>query len=74
MSAIKQSLPTTIAEFAEACRSLSNDEIYCLFEEDIDKELQYEIYDKYHSDSPEPCRAVMEAIGIEFGIQTLIDY
>ncbi len=67
-------IPTTIAEFAEACKDLSNEEIYCLFEEDISDELRDKIYDLAEKDCNEPCRDALIKIGTQYSIQSLIDY
>ncbi len=70
----KKKLPKTIWEFAQTARNMSNEDIYILFEDDIDKELQASIYGMADPSSPEPCRAAMEAIGYAYDIQSLINY
>ncbi len=67
-------IPTTIAEFAEACKDLSNEEIYCLFEEDISQDLRDSIYCYSSIGCNEPCRDALIKIGTQYSIQSLIDY
>lgn len=68
-------LPTTIALFAEACKSLDNDAIYDLFECDITQELRDEIYLAYSTETDsEPMREAMCKIGMLYNVQSLIDY
>jgi hypothetical protein len=67
------SIPTTIEEFAEACRDLDDDDIYELFEFKISPELRDQFY-KIDPDSPEPVRAAMVSIGKKYGVPSLINY
>ncbi len=67
--------PNTIPEFVEACKMLDNDGIYTLFNNVISDSLRDEIL-ICHADpeSPEPTRSAMEALGLKFNVQSLIDY
>lgn len=68
-------LPKTIAEFAEACKHRTFDEIYNLFENQISQRLRDDIYGvSEHLDSPEPFRAACEIIGKQYNIATLITF
>ena len=67
-------LPTTIAQFAEACKSLDNEAIYELFEDEITQDLRDEIYLTYSTEENEPMREAMYKIGLQYSVQSLIDY
>ena len=64
----------TVAEFAAACETLSSDEIYELFEDDISQELRDRIYSFSEIDTPEPVRSALNGIGIIYHVQSLKDY
>ena len=65
----------TVAEFAAACKTLVNDEVYELFESGISQQLRDQIYYVYEDlDTPEPTRAALNAIGAKYNVQSLIDY
>jgi hypothetical protein len=64
----------TIADFAEACKTLESDEIYNLFEFDIRDELRSEIISQAAHDAEEPVRSALENIGLQYSVQSLIDY
>lgn len=64
----------TIAEFAAACKHLTSDEIYVLFEDEISQELRDEIYLWSDDDSDEPCRNALNKLGMYFSVQTLAKY
>jgi len=65
----------TVQEFAEACRNLSSEEVYELFEDNITPELRDEIYDTYSDvDCLEPTRQALNAIGANFAVGSLIEY
>ena len=66
--------PTTIAQFADACKGLTHDEIYCLFEDCISDELRDEIYLTVADDCAEPFREACIAIGAQYNVQSLTDY
>ncbi len=63
----------TIAEFAAACDKLTHEEIYELFEDDISVELRNDIY-AYAEMCAEPVRNALNKIGMQYSIQSLIDY
>ena len=64
----------TVQDFALACKHLTSDEIYDLFEFDISQELRDKIYEHAETDSNEPCRSALNQIGMHFSVQTLADY
>lgn len=64
----------TVAEFAVACKHLTADEIYNLFENDISDELRDVIYGWSEAHSPEPARAAFNEIGRHYSVQTLAQY
>ena len=65
----------TIAQFAEACKSLDNQGIYELFEDEISQELRDKIYLTFEDlETPEPMRAAIIQIGELYGVQSLLDY
>ena len=65
----------TVAEFAEACKTLVNDEVYELFESGISEQLREQIYYVYEDlETPEPTRSALNAIGLKYSVQSLIDY
>ena len=69
------STPQCIAQFAQACKDLTNDQIYNLFEYEIKQELCEDIYDKYStSKDNEPMRAAMNRIGAKYNIESLKSY
>jgi len=70
-------LPKTIAEFAECCRGLNNEQIYDLFENKIRihcPDLHDEIYSWSDPEDNEPFRAACDAIGHHYNIQSLMEY
>ena len=65
----------TVADFAEACKTLVNDEVYELFENGISQKLREQIYYVYEDyETCEPTRAALNAIGAKYNVQSLIDY
>jgi hypothetical protein len=67
--------PQTVVEFADACRGLSNDGIYDMFEFEIADELRDEILLAAGPlDVPEPVRTAFNAIGKHYDIDSLIAY
>jgi hypothetical protein len=64
----------TTKEFALACKDLTANEIYELFEDDISDDLRDAIYAAADPKSPEPCRSAMIKLGNKHDIQSLIDY
>ena len=67
-------MPNTIAEFAAACKTLDNLYIYILFEDDISQELRDKIYALAEKDCCEPVRDALIKIGLQYNVQSLIDY
>ncbi len=67
-------IPTTVAAFATDCTSLSNEEIYMLFEDNISQELRDEIYLTYSTDSSEPVREALNKIGVQYNVLSLINF
>ena len=79
-----QSIPTTVFEFVEACKTLDNDGIFTLFEDTISQDLRHELY-RYslpynHGDvydpalTFEPCRDAMITLGVKYNVQSLINF
>lgn len=71
--------PQTVAEFANACRTLTNDQIYELFENEIDDLLKQQLYDLFHfhlhdAGHGEPVRDTLRTLGKMFDVQPLIEY
>ena len=64
----------TVADFAAACKHLTHDEIYVLFEDDISEELRNEIISLAFVESNEPVREALNYIGRMYNVQTLADY
>jgi hypothetical protein len=68
-------VPQTIPEFVDACRTLSNEDIYVLFEETIPQSLRDAIYAlSTDPEEPEPVRDALELLGLQYNVQSLIDY
>lgn len=72
-------IPTTVAEFADTCRAFADsvdgrDKIYTLFEDVISVKLRVHICPTHKANSPEPRRAALRAIGIQYDIACLINY
>jgi len=65
----------SVQQFAEACKHLDSDEIYELFEFDLSEEMRNEIYaiadDK---DAFEPVRLAMHTIGLQYNVESLLNY
>ena len=78
--------PRTVQAFVQTCATLSNEEIYELFENEISQELRDEIYSYSRpyaetveqnlagTHTFEPCRDAMITLGQKYNIQNLIDY
>lgn len=68
----------SIAQFAEACKTLDSDEIYELFEFNLSEEMRnaiYEIADDADDVAVlEPARLAFNAIGLMYGVESLINY
>lgn len=65
----------TISQFAEACRNLSSEAIYELFEFNLTEEMRDMIYAVADNpDASEPVREAMYEIGKLHNVQSLIDY
>jgi len=67
-------VPQTIPEFVDACRTLSSDAIYDVFESDIPQRLRDELYAMADPESPEPCRSAMIKLGHQHNVKSLIDF
>ena len=65
---------TTVEDFAVACKHLTHDEIYEMFEDDISQELRDAIYAYSEANCNEPCRNALNRIGRIFSVQTLATY
>jgi hypothetical protein len=65
----------TLKDFALACTNKTQDEIYDLFEFDVSNCLRDSIYESVaHIDTNEPVRTALNAIGIAYNVQSLINY
>ena len=64
----------SMRDFANACKGLSFDQIYALFEDEISQDLRDEIYSTFWSISPEPCRAALHQLGARYCIHELEAY
>ena len=64
----------SVAQFAAACKNLTHDQIYTLFEDDISQELRDRIYSYSEIDTPEPVRSALNGIGIQFNVNMLKYY
>jgi hypothetical protein len=65
----------TLKSFALACTNKSSDEIYDLFEFDVSNSLSDTIYNSVaHINTDEPVRTALNAIGIAYNVQSLINY
>lgn len=65
----------TVSQFAEACKTLTSEEIYELFEFSLSEEMRDKIYAiADNPDAFEPVREAMCEIGKQFNVQALIDY
>ena len=66
---------TSIEQFAEVCKSLDSNAIYELFEFELSEEMREKIYaiadDK---DSFEPVRLAMYTIGLQYNVESLLNY
>lgn len=64
----------TVQDFALACKHLTSDEIYDLYEDNISQELRDKIDVHAETDSNEPVRSALNQIGMRFSVQTLAEY
>jgi hypothetical protein len=64
----------TVADFAVACKQLTHEEIYELFEFDISQQLRDLIYMRAEDDTPEPVRSALNNIGYSFNVNSLKTY
>jgi len=64
----------TVAQFAENCKSLSNEGIYELFEYNTPENLQEKIMSYADFNTPEPVRSAIHNLGKFYNIQPMIDY
>lgn len=60
--------------FVQIAAKLSHNEIYNLFENLINKDLQDELYGYASTTDGETCRESLEALGIKYDVQSLQDY
>ena len=78
--------PRTVREFVITCKTLSNEEIYELFENTISNKLRSKLfsYSRPYAETVkqnlagthtfEPCRDAMYTLGQKYNVQSLIDY
>jgi hypothetical protein len=71
---MKKKAIVNLATFAEACKKLSSDEIYTLYEDKLEKHLRLEIINLADTASPEPVRAALNTIGRHYKVDSLINY
>lgn len=64
----------SMQQFAEACKNLSNNDIYELYEREITYDLKQEIDYTFWSISPEPCRAALRQLGERYCVRELQEY
>jgi hypothetical protein len=64
----------TVADFAVACKHLTHEEIYDLFEDGLSDALRDMILSRAVPDSAEPVREALNNIGRKFSVQSLADY
>lgn len=64
----------TLAQFAAACKKLSSDEIYELFELVIENPLRNEILNLAPATAQEPVRYSLNLIGRHYEVPSLINY
>jgi hypothetical protein len=64
----------SMQQFAEACKDLSSDQIYILFEDEITQTLRDEITCTFWSTSHEPVRAALHQLGERYCIVSLQAY
>lgn len=64
----------SLRQFADACKNLSNNDIYELYENEITDELKQEIDYTFWSISPEPCRAALRQLGERYSVRSLCEY
>ena len=64
----------TVQDFALACKHLTHEEIYNLFEDELSQELRDQIYAMSSARCTEPCRDALNKIGIMYSVQTLAEY
>ena len=65
----------TVAEFAAACKQLTANEIYTLFEDRISDDLRDAIYARCEDpNTNEPARAAFFAIGTQYNVESLITW
>lgn len=71
---MSQAPVTTVEQFAQTCATLTNDDIYDLFENKLSDDVRTEISTYSDVDTPEPFRSACYNIGVKFNVQSLIDY
>jgi len=66
---------TSLEAFLEACKNKNNDEIYEIFEYEIDDNTYIHVMSHIDNDEdPEPVRNALNVLGEKHGIQSLVDY
>jgi hypothetical protein len=66
---------STVQQFAEACKSLSSQEIYELFEFQLSEEVRDAIYAiADDADAAEPARLAFNKIGVQYDCEALRNY
>ena len=66
---------TSLEAFLEACKNKNNDEIYEIFEYEIDENVYVHVMSHVDNDEdPEPVRNALNVLGQKHGIQSLVDY
>lgn len=66
---------TSLEAFLEACKNKNNNEIFDIFEYEIDDNTYVHVMANCDDDeTPEPVRCALNNLGKQHGIQSLIDY
>ena len=65
---------SNLKAFAIACKKLTSDQIYEMFEDSIEKHLRNEILNLADQDTPEPVRCALNTIGKFYEVPSLINY
>jgi len=63
-----------LSTFAKACKNLSSEQIYELFESVIENPLRAEILNVADTNTPEPVRCALNKIGTYYEVPSLIKY
>jgi hypothetical protein len=65
---------TTLEAFLDSCRNQPSDHIYHVFEHEIDDNIHAQIMCLAPSAAAEPVRCALNHLGVQHGIQSLVDY